>query len=140
MTDTEVLALFYQVFETANAVFTNWMAIITAMLVASYFFAPKISRKMAVLVLAVFSAFCLGYANALVNIYRDLAEIAAEMVRISMQEGSSLAWHPLVKSGSESPLSVAPNIMTGMSIFAYVSCLVFFFLSRRNNWAEPKIS
>jgi len=79
MSEFEMASLFYQVLTAAHAALANFLTVVFAVLVVSYFVAEKIDRIAAMFLLGVYSLFAIGMTNEIVGLYSDLVRLGWEM-------------------------------------------------------------
>jgi hypothetical protein len=126
MTDFEIVSLFNDLLNTSFARLQDFMAGLFAMLVTAWLAANQLSRRMAILVVTLYSIF------AVVTIVPALATIlrfalAGDLVREAAgQPGSVLgSLFPVLPSAA-----LIMPIMTILLVGAYAGGLLFFFQAR----------
>ena len=125
MTDYEILSLFNEMASNTQAVFMNYVTILFAFLIASFFIADRLSRAMTVIVLVVFTVAAFQEGAALMFHWSDQQGI---MSYIAARD--DLSWH-----GAQSGGPLMGSVFDFTNMFAvvagYVGALIFFFEKRR---------
>ena len=130
MTEYEKAALFVDFLNTSNMVFSNFMAVVFAMLAASWFLANRMSRLVAILFLGLYSVGALMCGFGVVAAFSDFANLGVFIHQTSPADGGDLRW--LAPAGpSGAGMGALPILVALMVGSAYIGSIVFFFLVRR---------
>ena len=130
MSEFEKALLFSEFLNTANFVFSNYMAMIFAMLTASYFLAHKMGRWVAVLFLALYSIGALMAGSGVVFAFTDFANLGQHIHQTSGQS-SDLGWlGPATDRGED--MGRLPGFVLFMTLATYIGSMAFFFVVRFN--------
>ena len=130
MTPFEAASLFVSFAETAQTAFANFMAIVTAMLAGSWFFAHRLTRAMAGAMVFIFSIACLGFGNELFSLYSDLARLGGHLHEIGQAPEAGLAWLGPVR-GPANGMAPIPFVVLGLCVASYLAAIWFFFHARK---------
>jgi len=135
MSEFELLTLFNEYFDATFARLNDFMAGTFAMLVSAYFAASKMTRKLAGLVVFLYTVF-----------------VAATTVPVVMASFRFAKSGDLLKAAATQPDSVigqlfpaypAPSIvvptMSVLLLGSFVGTLAFFFYARSSQIGEPKV-
>lgn len=127
MTEYELAALFYQIVEAAHAAMTNFLTVVFAVLVVSYFVGEKLDRFASVALIIVYSFFCFGMIREIYFLYSDLARLGWEM---ASYPGNAFDWHGMASSLTQGPPRIIPLSAVSMCLLSYTGSLVFFYFRR----------
>ena len=128
MTDYELVYFLNECFNTLFSVFSFYMTGLFAMLVASYLAAAKLKRRMAGLVVGLFSLFAFATIPATVAATARLASVLAEADRRAAVPDSGIAF--VFTSAVPVPYMV-PTI-AALLVGSYIGAIVFFVQARRS--------
>ncbi len=131
MSEYEMASLFFQVVETAHAAIANYLTVVFAVLVVSYFVAQKIERTSLIFLIVVYSVFSIGMINEIFSLYSDLIRLGWEMAVQFDAENSALSWLGMASSNASGPQWAIPIIVTIACGLAYVGSLFFFYQIRK---------
>ena len=131
MTDYEKASLFVDFLNTSNMVFSNYMAVVFAMLAASWFLAHRMSRLVAILFLALYSLGALMSGFGVFAAFTDFANLGVFIHQTAQAEGGDLRWLAPAGPGGAG-MSALPVFVAIMVLSAYAGSIVFFFIVRRN--------
>ena len=135
MSDFEKALLFSEFLNTANFVFSNYMALIFAMLTASYFLAHKMKRWVGAIFLMLFSIGALMAGSGVLFAFTDFANLGAYIHHSTNGAASELSWlAPAGESGAM--MSRMPYFVALMTFGAYVGSICFFFVVRYGRMAD----
>jgi len=137
MTEYEMASLFFQIVETAHAALANFLTVVFAILVVSYFAASKLDRTVAILLFGIYSIFAIGMTREIFSLYADMARLGFEMGQVYGTDGA-LTWLGITISGGEGPLWEAPYAVATMCGFAYLASLYFFIRIRKQGGGESQ--
>lgn len=130
MTDYEKASLFVDYLNTSNMVFSNYMAVVFAMLAASWFLAHRMSRVVAILYLVLYSIGALMSGFGVFAAFTDFANLGVFIHQTAQTDGGELRW--LVPAGpSGAGMGALPVFVAIMVLATYAGSVVFFFLVRR---------
>lgn len=135
MSDFEKALLFSEFLNTANFVFSNYMAMIFAMLTASYFLAHKMNRWIVVLFLVLYSIAALMTGSGVIFAFSDFASLGTHIHATSQGAESDLSWLGPTGPGGATMLHL-PMMISIMVVIAYLGSLGFFFVVRFNRLHE----
>jgi hypothetical protein len=130
MTDYEKASLFVDYLNTSNMVFSNYMAIVFAMLAASWFLAHRMSRLVAILFLALYSIGALMSGFGVFAAFTDFANLGVSIHQTAQTDGGELQWLAPAGPGGAG-MGALPVFVAFMVLSAYAGSIVFFFLVRR---------
>jgi len=131
MTEYEKAYLFVEFLNTANFVFSNYMAVVFAMLAASFFLAHRMSRLIAALFLLLYTIAVFTIGFGVLATFSDFANLGVYIHNTAPPGGGDLRWlGPAGPAGAS--MGVLPISATFLTLAAYLGSLVFFFLVRRN--------
>ncbi|MHA6289458.1 hypothetical protein [Maricaulis sp. CAU 1757] len=131
MSEYEAAALFVMFAEAAQTAFANYLAIMSAMVAISWFFAHKLNRAQSAIVLTIFSLFAGGFINELVSVYSDFARLGAHLHAMGQIEASQLGWLGPVRADRPDSMAMIPRAVLVMTVMCYLAAVWFFFLVRR---------
>jgi hypothetical protein len=131
MSDYQMAALFFQIAEAAQAGFANFMALITAMVVVSWFVGSRLSRGMAIAVLVIYTVACFGFGNEIFSLYGDLARLGSALHARGAEGAIDLGWLGPVRAGSADAMAFIPYTVLAMMLAAYIATFWFFLHARR---------
>ena len=131
MTDYEMLSEFNEYWGTVFMVFSVYVTVTFAFLVASYMVADKLKTGMVWVVIGLYTITSL-WLNIGLNRFAAMAGLlGAEIKRLVIIGQSSLTWTTL----SQEPdyiLPLASYLIMIFPIFIYLGTLIFFFHQRRS--------
>ncbi|MEL6448885.1 MAG: hypothetical protein AAFQ62_13125 [Pseudomonadota bacterium] len=130
MTEYEYADLFVSFLSAQNAVFANYMAVVTGMLVASWLIAPKLGRVTAGIFLFIYSLWTIGLIFALMGAFGDFTRLGLEIARVATSPDTALGWLGPVFKGHEMMAGMYYGIIV-TAVLGYLASLVFFFLVRK---------
>ncbi len=135
MTDFELALLFSEFLNTANFVFSNFMALVFAVLTASYFLAHRMERWVAILFLCLYS---IGALTTGMGVFLAFSDFASLGVHIHNSAGGSedLAWLGPAGPGGAG-MAALPAIVGILLVLTYLGSLAFFFVVRRRRMERP---
>ena len=128
ITEYEIASLFYQVVDTAQAAMTNFLTVVFAVIVVSYFAGEKLDRFASSLLIFVYSFFCFGMIREIYYLYSDLARLGWKMASFP---GSTFDWHGMASSLTQGPPQIIPLSAVSMCVLGYVGSLAFFYFRRK---------
>ena len=131
MTDFELYYLVLENTSTAFSIFTTYLTIIFAFLVAGHLMGHKISTGMTVVMIALFSLASLICVMVAVRAAEGMAGLAGLISKAIADGQSNLSWMPY---GSPNSRVASTMLQTGflvLLVLAYIGALVFFFQQRR---------
>lgn len=135
MTDFEKGILFVEFLNTANFVFSNYLAVVFAMVAASFFLAHRMTRSVAALFLIMYTIGALMTGSGMVFAFTDFANLGVYIHETAPEGGGDLRWLGPTGPGG-SGMGNMPTLVTIMAITAYLASLVFFFLARHQRLAK----
>ena len=138
MTDFELALLFSEYLNTANFVFSNYMAVLFAMLTASYFLAHRMGRWVAALFLILFTIGAIMSGSGVLFAFTDFFNLGVHIHEQTGTEPGALGWLGPAGPGGEAMASM-PMMVGIMLLVSYVGSIGFFFVVRHNRiHAETK--
>ncbi len=129
VTEYEYADLFASFLTAQNAVFANFMAVVTAMLVASWLVAPKLGWKTTTIFLFIYSVWTIGLIGGMAGVFGDFARLGHEIARVSETPTTTLGWLTPVLEGP-GMMSTMFNVVIAGAVLSYLASIVFFFLVR----------
>jgi hypothetical protein len=136
MTEYEKAALFVDFLNTSNMVFSNYMAVVFAMLAASWFLANRMSRLVAILFLGLYSIGALMSGFGVFAAFTDFSNLGVFIHQSAPPGGGELSWLAPAGPGGAG-MGAVPVFVAFMILSAYVGSIVFFFLVRRKKLDAP---
>lgn len=128
MSDYEKLDSFASVFNGVQLLFTSYVSILFAFLVASWLIAHKLNTVLAVLCLGLFTLVSLYFVSLTYFVSQNLIALI-ELIQAEVATGqSTLGWVGFTRTDEPPPL-IGVLILT--EILAYAGTLVFFFYQRK---------
>jgi hypothetical protein len=124
MTDFELMSLFNEYEALTQVSFMNFVTIIFAFLIASFFVAGKLNKPMTIVVIGVFTFASLQQGLSVFLQISDQAGLVPEIVN-----RDTLQWHGVNRVG-ETSIPIAAAIYFGTIVFGYLGTLIFFFHQR----------
>ncbi|WP_420434202.1 hypothetical protein [Hyphobacterium sp.] len=131
MSDFELALLFSEYLNAANFVFSNFMAVVFAMLTASYFLAHRMGRWVAVLFLSLYSIGALMTGSGVLFAFTDFFNLGVHIHAHAASDPGDLAWLGPAGPGGEAMASM-PAFVAAMLLTAYFGSIGFFFVVRHN--------
>ena len=131
MTDYEKAILFAEFLNTANFVFSNYMALVFAMLAASFFLAHRMKRWIAVLFLILYTIAALMAGSGVIFAFSDFANLGFYIHETALPGGGDLRWLGPSGPGGAGMKSM-PYFIILMVLAAYIGSIAFFFVARKN--------
>jgi hypothetical protein len=125
MTDYEMVSLFNEYETILQSTFINFVTIVFAFLIASYFAADKLSKSMMLVVLAVFTFACLQEGVTFFLFYNEQSALAS-----LFPARESLGWHGASYLG-EGTFNFLWAIYFSTIVVGYFGALIFFVHQRR---------
>jgi len=135
MTDFEKGILFVEFLNTANFVFSNYLAVVFAMVAASFFLAHRMTRSVAALFLIMYTIGALMTGSGMVFAFTDFANLGVYIHETAPEGGGDLRWLGPTGPGGAG-MGNMPILVTIMAIAAYLASLAFFFLARHQRLAK----
>ena len=132
MTDAELLNAFTDFVNTAWMIFTAYVSIVFAYLVAGYLISNKLGSKMVLLVSSIYTLVAVWAIFAINTNLQSISAAASEIRRVVREGESSLGWLPVVNVPQFLD-SAIPIVVTLITIGAYAGSIVFFFYQRKYN-------
>lgn len=126
MTEYESLSLFFQVLDVAHAALANYLTVVFAVVLVTFFAGRKFDILSWGLLLLVYTLFAIGMANEIISMYRD-------MVRLGYEIGQTHApvWFGIAAATENGPVWAIPIMVGAMCGLAYIGSILFFFRMRR---------
>jgi hypothetical protein len=125
MTDFEILSLFGEFGTNIQDAFVNYVGVLSAFIVASYLVANKLTTRMSVVLIGLFSVVALQQGAALLLYWGDQVGLLAEM-----RGRDTLSWHGAHRAPPSIGLVFYATYF--VTVFGgYVGALVFFLDRRR---------
>lgn len=130
MTDYEKASLFVDFLNTSNMVFSNYMAVVFAMLAASWFLAHRMSRMVAILFLVLYSLGALMSGSGVIAAFTDFANLGVFIHETAQNDAGELQWLAPARPGGAG-MGTLPVFVSIMVLSTYAGSIVFFFLVRK---------
>ena len=124
MTDFELISLFNEYENLTQYSFMNFVTIIFAFLIASFFVAAKLNKPMTAVVIVVFTFASLQQGLSVFLQFGDQSALVPEIL-----SRDSLQWHGANRVG-EIAVEFFAVIYFGTIFFGYIGTLIFFFHQR----------
>jgi 4-amino-4-deoxy-L-arabinose transferase-like glycosyltransferase len=125
MTDYEVLSLFSEFGGNTQETFVNYVGILSAFIVAAYLVADKLTTKMTIVIVALFTVVALQQGIALLLHWGDQVGLLAEI-----RTRNDLVWHGAHRAPPSTGLVFYATYF--ITVFGgYIGALAFFFDRRR---------
>ena len=131
MTDYEMLSGLTELINTLWTIFTVYVSIVFAVLVAGYIAAAKLTSRMVSLIITLYTLVALWALLGLNRTSLTITALTAEIQRAVLEEGSSLGWHP-VTTTPDFVFVALPFGISVLAIVAYVGSIIFFLHQRRS--------
>lgn len=113
---------------------TNFLTVVFAVLVVSYFVGERLDRFASVTLIVVYSFFCFGMIREIYFLYADLARLGWEM---ASYPGDAFGWHGMASSLTQGPPQIIPLSAVSMCLLGYAGSLVFFYFRRGRARSAP---
>ena len=137
MTDYEMVSLFVETNEALQSAFTNYVAVLSAFLIAGYLIADKLETRMVAIVITLFTMVVLQQGNVVIGFGHDSASLLGQISAQATEPSSSIGWHG---GATELGAGLGAVIMrfsgVAVLIISYIGGLIFFFHQRRVGRAE----
>jgi nitrate/nitrite transporter NarK len=142
MTDYEAASLFADYLNTVNMVFSNYMAVLVAMISASYFLAHRMGRWVAALFLVIYTFVALQTGMGVFFAFTDFSNLGYWIHETRQIDPGDLVWlGPVGESGAG--IRNMPLMVAFMVVGSYLGSIAFFFVVRANrihkDGAPPKM-
>ena len=125
MTDYEILSLFGEFATNTQDTFINYVSILSAFIIASYLVANKLTNRMAVVLIGLFSMVAIQQGTALLLHWNDQLGLLAEI-----RGRDELGWHGANRAPAWFGLVFYATYF--VTVFGgYIGSLIFFFERRR---------
>lgn len=125
MTDYELLSLFSEFGGNTQETFVNYVGVLSAFIVAAYLVADRLTTKMTVVIVTLFSIVALQQGSALLLHWGDQVGLLAEI-----RTRDELMWHGAHRAPPSIGLIFYATYF--ITVFGgYIGALVFFFDRRR---------
>lgn len=131
MTEYETASLFVDFLNTANLVFSNYMAVLFAMVSASYFLAHRMGGWVAALFLFLYTIVALMSGAGVVFAFTDFANLGAWIHESAGAAPGDLAWLGPARAGGAG-IGNLPPFVALMVLASYAGSIAFFFVARAN--------
>ncbi|MEM9690354.1 MAG: hypothetical protein AAF917_12860 [Pseudomonadota bacterium] len=133
MTDFEQATLFFQIIDTAHSAVANFLTVVFAVVAVSYFVAERLDRSVSLLLLGVYSLFCIGMIREIFYLYSDMARLGHAMAQ---EPSDAFDWLNIAQNSVNNPETVIPYSVLTMTGLAFAGSLLFFYRMRRSARAE----
>ncbi|WP_291841749.1 hypothetical protein [Maricaulis sp.] len=135
MSDFELALLFSEYLNTANFIFSNFMALVFAMLTASFFLAHRMERWVAVLFLVLYSIGAVMTGAGVLFAFTDFAALGVHIHQTASQS-ADLAWLGPAGPGGAG-MGLMPVMISTLLVMTYFGSLGFFLVVRRRRMDRP---
>ena len=132
VTEYEYADLFASFLSAQNAVFANFMTVVTGMLVASWLIAPKLGRATAGIFLFIYSLWAVNLIFAMMGAFGDFTRLGLEIARVTTCPDTTLGWLGPVFQGHDMMATMYYAVIAA-ALLAYIASVVFFFLVRKRS-------
>ena len=129
MTDHELLSLGIDMLANLQTLFTNYMTLLFAFLVTSYFVAHKLDRAMAGVVIALFTALATSQLMEMWLVNGDVDGVSEQLRERVAAGNPATAWHGLTYAGWQGDFITIMQLLSAVG--GYFAALFFFFHQRR---------
>jgi hypothetical protein len=136
MSDFELALLFSEYLNTANFIFSNFMALVFAMLTASFFLAHRMERWVAILFLALYSIGAIMTGSGVLFAFSDFAALGVH-IHETARQSADLAWLGPAGAGGAG-MGAMPVMISILLAVAYLGSLGFFFVVRARRIERPE--
>ncbi len=125
MTDHEILSLFNEMAANTQGAFMNFVAILSAFLIAGYLAAHRLSKTMTVILTVLFSVVAVQEGLTVLFHWGDQIGLM-----VDMRSRETLSWRGASRGGPW--LGAIFNSTFGFTVIGgYIGALIFFFHQRR---------
>jgi hypothetical protein len=131
MTDYELASLFVDFLNTANFVFSNYMALLFAMVTASYFLAHRMGRGIAALFLGLYTVAALMAGSGVLFAFTDFFHLGVHIHETTRGDAGELGWLGPAGEGGAG-MAHMPALVLAMLLVTYAGSIAFFFVVRAN--------
>ncbi len=135
MSDFELVYMFTEDVNSLETAFMNFIAMLTAFLVAGYLVADKLKPSMVFIIVTLFTLAVLQQVLNLFAFQGDLTRITQEMLSRVAEGQSGISWHGSTRHPSIIKRFMAFNPMA-VTVFGYFGALIFFFHQRHVGRAQ----
>jgi hypothetical protein len=135
MTDFELALLFSEFLNTANFIFSNFMALVFAMLTASFFLAHRMELWVAVLFLVLYTIGVILTGSGVLFAFSDFAALGVH-IHEAAAGSEDLAWLGPAGPGGAG-MAAMPVMIAVLLTLTYLGSLGFFIIVRRKRIASP---
>ena len=137
MSDYEVATLFVDYFTAVQSRLIDYVSVIAAFVVAGYLLAAKLRLSMAIILVAIFTAYSIDSILVIFHINSDLAGLQSIMASRIASGESDLVFHSGAREVGGSGGGVFGPLRLFAAIGAYLGAVVFFFYQRRIGLEQP---
>ena len=130
MSDAELLNAFTEFVNTTWMIFTAYVSVVFAYLVAGYLVSGKLGTRMILLVSSIYSLVAFWAIFAINTNLQSVSASVSEIKRIVREGDSTLGWLPLV-SVPDFLNSAVPIMVMFITISAYLGSIMFFYFQRK---------
>jgi hypothetical protein len=132
MTDYEMFNALSETVALLWTIFSIYVSIVFAFLVASHLAARQLASKIVSLVITLYTLVATWALFGLNRSAATLAAIIEETKRAVRESDSSLDWHPMI--GTPDAFStVFPYVILIIGLTVYIASIVFFFHERKSD-------
>ena len=135
MTEFELALLFSEYLNTANFIFSNFMALVFAMLTASFFLAHRMERWVAVIFLVLYTIGVILTGSGVLFAFSDFAALGAH-IHENAAGSEDLAWLGPAGPGGAG-IGAMPVMIAVLLTLTYLGSLGFFIVVRRKRMERP---
>ena len=132
MSDAELLEAFTNFVNTSWMIFTAYVSVVFAYLVAGYLVSNKLGTRMILLVSTIYSFVAMWAIFAINTNLQSVSAAVIEIKRVVSEGDSSLGWLPIVSVPDYFNIAI-PIIGTFITISAYLGSVLFFIYQRRSS-------
>ena len=136
MSDFELALLFSEYLNTANFIFSNFMALVFAMLTASFFLAHRMERWVAALFLLLYTIGAVMTGSGVLFAFSDFAALGVHIHQTAGQS-ADLAWLGPAGPGGAG-MGNMPVMISVLLAVSYIGSLGFFFVVRAKRIDRPE--
>jgi pheromone shutdown protein TraB len=132
MSDADLLNAFTNFVNTSWMIFTAYVSVVFAYLVAGYLVSSKLGSNMALLVSTIYTLVATWAIFAINTNLQSISATAREIRRVVEEGESTLGWLPIVDIPDFLDTTM-PVIVTFITVGAYVGSILFFYYQRNHN-------
>ena len=134
--DYQLISLFLEYSLAVNAVFTGYVAVLFAFLIAAYLVAAKLEPAMVFIIVGLFTLVVLQAATPIIGMGSELTGLAGEIAALATHESSSVGRHAMARPWGLVAISTYRFTSITAVALSYIGALIFFFHQRHVGRAQ----